>query len=315
MNTKKDHIIEGELEFSNSIACHYNVMGKQFDLNLKDIEGVIAFPRLPYAYKKNKNKNFLKAPIKASIHKNNTWGSIIQWPDGHSRVERALLFVSVDLENYQEIGDKAHNQLKVWKQKFENYLEIHTGQIIERKVVKTHSSRGDFNLSIFIDGVNKSGLSKPDPSEVRLRNVIAIDMQLVKQAIKFASSKEEVNLSYSLIMKARRELNDQEFRTAIIDAATSCEVTLNDILTKNLKKKVPKELFPELSKKKYKFLSQKIQLSRVMKFIPDLEYQIKLLDPRNEAAHKGYLSDHGEANEAIEIAEQVAKHFYKRIFD
>lgn len=314
---ENETVIEGIIDFTSSLYCHSNIMGKEIEIDLDGIKCSIAFPKLPYGYKKDNNKKHLIAPRKSNIHKNiNDWGQIHQWPQGYSGVEKILLLINVNINNYQDIGNNANITLKTWKNKFEEFLEIKTNQILKKKIVQTiNLSAGDFDLWINVNGERKPGITKRDPIIITKREVTLIEKKHVIQAVEFANEGKGLNLSYKLIKKARRELDIKEFRTAIIDAATSCEITLFESLTKELSKSVSNKLLNELINKKYKTLSSKMELGRLLSIIPDLDYTLKLIEPRNKAVHKGYESSFKEANETIKIALKLADSYYKSFSD
>jgi len=83
-------------------------------------------------------------------------------------------------------------------------------------------------------------------------------------------------------------------------------------LTKIRNQKFQKDLI----ERKYKMLSEKVNLSKMLfDDFPELEYKNKLLDPRNKAVHKGYVSNYAEAYNSIEIATILADKFYSEIYD
>ena len=127
-----------------------------------------------------------------------------------------------------------------------------------------------------------------------------------------ASSNEQINQSYTLMLAAYHACDNEDYRSPIILAGTAMEIAIVDRIKRycNEESIDTNTIFPigELGKKFRKLKELKIP-------IPIENYQNDLLDIRNNVVHKGILYDKNEVHKYLDNARIVIDAYETSIMD
>lgn len=148
--------------------------------------------------------------------------------------------------------------------------------------------------------------------QLRLRNPIKLTE--LRSVLKETSINKKLSIEYSFLKDAEEALSKNDSRKAILDAATSLEIALNNYLEKNLK--VPDKRLKTEILKLNNSLSKKRQLTTFTSLnLPNLNYQKEVEEFRNRAIHAGKKPNEDEARSVIKIVKESLNFLVKSKFE
>lgn len=127
----------------------------------------------------------------------------------------------------------------------------------------------------------------------------------VQAVLTLAGRGEPPPLEWRLLRDARASLEGQEWRRAVLDAATAAElalIRLNEAALATVPKNVNEALVA-----RYQMLGLRSQLfTKLGGALPDA-FQQKLIEPRNDAAHFGAHLSEAKARDAVTAATEITR--------
>lgn len=288
--------LNGLLEFNNNYFWSSDILGKSFNFTFFDIPCTIYFPILDEKWNDNFNKtyNYLNMPLVFSIDKSQTGGIPVSYPEGISIITNLLMKFSVSNNNFQDVANIIFDKILNWKSVLYKYLKL----VSKIRIYNYEISINNMPLQLFLDTKPIKYNNYPTLYGKLPSNDDCINSKIFEKSLSLTSSRENIPLHYELLYNAYIELENNNYRNSVIDAATCLDTLLvQRINTEFSKRKID---FGDDLLKKYSMINGKIELLKILKVtIPTKDYQSKILGPRNKAIHTGDLLNKKIANEVI----------------
>jgi len=306
--------IYGVLDFENEFYFGGDILGSCIETILKNIRIKLYFPLLnPSVKEQIKDSGFNSNNIIApQIHFPNlnphlNWGRLFSYPDITVQINYIII----------EIFDFPNNFEQTVFSNIEHFLDLlfKYCKIISRNIYdkdnETIKLSGPLNLyAINGNSVKKIpniySEQKIDMDFSHIENNVTLEQ--LSTAIKFSSLDIEIPLEYELILKSYYDLENSDYRSAVINANTALEVTLSKKILSVLNSiNFPN---PENLLKKFQMVSKKFELLKLLNIdIPTTDYSNKIIQPRNDAVHKGKFLNRKIASTVISEVEKYLDDF------
>ncbi len=311
--------ILGLIDFPFSFRCSKEVLGKSVKISIGEITAKITFPSYPYLEddKFDLLARSLDSPI---LFKNlSKGGKPIQWGEivtsqGSSIIESATLEFMVPSDQVEVISKEVYAEFENWLKLFEQYVRLLTSQITRLHI---NTFNGYENaLSLFSNSESTLNYISAHRTTC-LRGSLAdakndLTLKKLQECCRLASSGYEPKLEYKLLLEADNARNNNDYRKAIIEAATALEVSLtkkllDEFLAKNIS-------FGNELLKKFRMLGGKFTLCKIVGIqLPTNDYEKMIIEPRNNVIHKSVFPDRQDANKVISEVEKYL-HAFSPIF-
>ncbi|MBD3653362.1 hypothetical protein [Kangiella sp.] len=301
----------GVLEFTESLYCAADSLGKTTSISFAGIKGKLTLPSLP-EFGENEahplNKPLL-GPEPARTWKRGDellyWGKPVSYPEVTASVELALLEFSLELDNYDASTQKIYNSSGEWLRIFEDYVKLITKQGT-RNIVFSNDMPGNLEL-IFCEGAKFEPVSNNSSTYISVE-MSSDDMSLhfdqYENAAKLASQFLQPGLQYRMLLESYGARKREDYRKAIIEAASALEVCL----TMRIKEEFNAQgiSFGEKLLQKFRMLGGRFELASLLGInLPDKDYKSLILNPRNNVIHRAEFPDKGLANQVINEVEEL----------
>ena len=308
-------ILEGYIEFKNSIPVSMACLGKLFPIKIDGFEGFLATPRMFESFNKERKLGALQSPTEGVIKfvPEFHWGSVYSWPDGESAIHACkIIFPDIKEKMFEDAGNRISSQLGKWRS-----LLIDNISLAMREDYRGTSRSRNISSS---DGIGEFALFRkphgPDnqfiPFEFgpEIINIVSeefngFDEERLQQVLNDTSNGKMPLLPFYFFLDAERAKFEENNRKSILDSATAVEVCFSLLIGKLLP--TNKELSKYIISKQNSLL-QKRELLKVLKEslpIKEDDYKNKLDRVRNKVIHAGYIPSSNEVNSALKIAEQT----------
>jgi len=320
--------IQSTVNMPYGLPCKKEVLGCEFNIKINELNGVLAFPRLPNDYreilrKEKLGETKLLRPQNADIklcYDDILWGHFGN-SQGNSNVDRLAIWFPCNYNECEQIANKLSDQINPYIDKFILFLEILSGNAFSQKTGNSiHIETKEFNHIQFLH-MNENNIREFSPKGMNLKlDVIFngeenfINYETVLNAINLTDNGYNHNLAHILLRDSINHKVNSENRKAILDASTSIEIALtrkikSEFQAKNISGKLQESLL-----KKYHSIGGRIELIQSLEI--DLpckieEYKTFLAKIRNKAIHAGHNPNQEDAKKVIEIAKKTVKAFCK----
>ena len=292
MESQLHQPLKAVAEFSPSILCTREVLGREYRVRIGGQAGIILFPSLPKDWEPSRNS--LGCPLKAPAgstglpfsQTDSKWGSLEYYPDGRAAVSKALLKFSHSADAANQCADAVYEAYTVWLALFVKYIVLQTRQNTCKAVTIENNAA---NLQIFRqEDENLKFCASGKPVNLWLNMPIdsnfATSIQL-DYAASLASHGVWPRLQYRLLLEAYRARAEQDWRKVIFEAGSALECCLVDRITETLQQS--HRIDGERLLKTYQGLKRLLELAKVLSIhIPDRDYKTTIFDPRNSVAHR-----------------------------
>lgn len=304
----------GCIRFLHGIICNKDLLGSKIRIRLGNLKGTVYFPQAKRNdYKLGDIDMDLIAPRTFETFSKVEWGRINTLP-GYTSIVNTVCYETVCTE--KEI-QQVFAVIRGWLTKLDNLLVLRNPyKYCKTPHIKVISGENGFinpDTGIELYRVNyESNLGKYDLVQDCF-STISINVEIIDdkcaiakdEMIKLfdnASSNEQINQSYTLMLAAYHACDNEDYRSPIILAGTAMEIAIVDRIKRycNEESIDTNTIFPigELGKKFHKLKELKIP-------IPIENYQNNLLDIRNNVAHKGVLYDKNTVHKYLDNARTV----------
>ena len=305
--------LKGILKFETELDWSKDVLDKSFNTVITDIHCTLFFPKLNELWFEDKNNDLdylhmsLKSPSSADTwyigNKEKTWGYLKSYPTGISHISDLFCIFHLDENNdINDVSKKLYDGINSWKNTFYKYLKLLSKQL-RFKDNKTNESP---SLTLYFNSSRIQDNHEFTFECIEYEDCITSD--IVIRALTLTKTNFHIPLHYNLILDAYNELENSNYRKAVIDAATSLETLLTQkIITEFTKQNIT---FGDKLLRDYSMISNKFKLLKILDIpIPSTDYKKKILEPRNKAVHGGNPLDKKTAIMAIKEVEKYLDTF------
>ena len=305
--------IYGLIRFPISITCSKEVLGKSFRVTIEGINGFLDFPSKPDWVDDDPDplSKQLLPPNNAPPLKREEvfyWGTPLAHPTGKCAVHRALFrFPTDNTERIPGFGETVFHGILKWIDVFQDFSTI----VFRRSLAADSVMAYGNNLECFRFG--ESGKYIPEPSIPSTSFTIVVsdkEKSLKPEQIELicdlCSSGKKPVLEYLMLIGAYDALARHDSRKTIIEAATAAEISL----TKRIKHEfADRDIeFGEKLLNKYRTLGNRFALADMLNIdlpVSKKEYDDDFVGLRNKIVHEGYIPERREANNVINITNDL----------
>lgn len=305
MNNKELIELCFTIPFDNTLFVEHDLLGIRKEIIIISEKAYLEFPREPLHNKIGlQHPNSAPSTIEHLLPEKH-WG-LKKENHKESYIEAcSIVFTirgNIDFDlSFEQIGGEdvrsLSNSISEWFESFTHWIWLLTSQsmiptypdpkVIHRKssnIITTASSNGKISVpNMFSNGISLCIQDGGQASEYLVNHKV-LDLSI-------DSSEKPTPIAFELLASARMAARRSDFRRAVVDAGTASELALSELLEIDETKKLTLGgLITEVKKRNLK--------------IPD-DVQTKLVDQRNAAIHRGYISSNKDALRALEIAEQI----------
>lgn len=313
MSTKT---LYGLIEFSSPIFCSADALGKTVDVTIGIQAGTLTLPSLPAwgAKEEHPLDKCLVTPDEARTWNRGEealyWGRPSSYPSGESCVKLALLKMDLPQDNFESTSQEVYKHFPAWIALFEQYVALLTTQNT-RGSVSDESGPGHLELLTYKeDKLTYIPTLRIDERTFHLNWDDSLHFEQLEKAASFSSKNLSPRLEYKMLLQSYIARHHEDYRKAIIEAASALEISL----TKRLEEEFQNQniSFGEELLKKYRMLSGRFELVRVLGIqLPNTEkhYRTCVIEPRNDVVHKADFPARQIVNQFIREVEEILRLF------
>lgn len=309
-------VVKGFVDFENNFLWNKDVLGKTYEILIKENKYNIHFPKIPNEWN-NKNENLdhilhfpLEAPQITNEFRKGTdkiiYGYPVSYPSGVSSI--SLISVSFNTEKNIDLKSKIlYDNIEEWLNNFFKIIKI----ISNYTATKTKINDLGESLELYLD--DDKLIRIPNTNEIEFQIVEtedeeAITDDIVKKAINLLNNKFIIPDAYVYYLTAMEAYEDNNYRNCILDCSTAAEISVtNRILNYCDKNEIV------LSNNKlsyYKGLESKSKLLVFLKDNPKINFSL-ISKPRNKAIHSGDKISHDETKLCLNETKKLIDYFQK----
>ena len=312
----------GILEFTESLYCAADSLGQTADISFAGIEGKLTLPSLP-EWGGNENNPLHKpllGPESAKTWKRGEtlihWGSPTSYPTGTSTVELALLEFNLEPDSCDTDAQKIYDTFGVWLNLFENYVKLITKQGTRNRV-SGGDGLGRLELLFNDDSSGLKRISDNSPTEITIETSDideSLHWEQFREAAQLASQLLPPRLHYRMLLESYSALKNEDYRKAIIEAATALEICLTMRIIEEFN--TQSISFGEKLLQKFRMLGGRFELVRLLEIdLPDKDYVALVMNPRNDVIHRASFPDQKLANKVIKEVEELLHLFSPQLYE
>lgn len=310
----------GIVQFSNSLYCSADVLGRTVDISIEGHKGRLIMPSLPDWEEQDNNPldKHLISPSPASNWKRGDeriyWGRPVSYPDGDADIELALMEFSANSDNVESVAQQIYKGFSKWLNLFEQYVIL---LAVKTRCTKVYDSEKGGRIEIYIDedtGLRRIHRNNRPPIAIVLPSKDKLHLEQVKESLRLSSQGLLPRFEYQLLLEAYNAYKNDDYRKAIIEAATALEICLTSRIAEEFK--IRNIDFGErLLETKYRMLGGRIELMRLLNInIPDKNYPKLTIETRNKVVHRVVFPEAALAIKVITEVEEILKLFSPQIY-
>ncbi|WP_338462132.1 hypothetical protein VZH09_01095 [Synechococcus elongatus IITB7] len=304
--------IFGVVSFTEPLYCAADSLGKTISISLQGIEGSLTLPSLPTWDESEKNSwhKPLLGPLPARSWKRGGelifWGCPISYPQGEASVELALFEFLVESGNIDATAQLIYSNFDDWLQLFEQYIKLITKQGTKNNILDPNRTK-NIDL-VFYDNCQLTSIvpsNREEPVVIIEQSVDeSLHLNQLEYASQLASRSCKPHLHYQMLLEAYSARRRNDYRKAIIEAATALEIGLTTRLEEELKLRGVS--FGEKLLQKFKMLSGRLELAKLLEIpLPNKNYYELILNPRNDVIHRATSPDKNLTDKVIFEVEEI----------
>ena len=234
--------LETTLKFPNSISCVNDVLGKEFEVKINGVNGILATPQIPKKWRETNKTYELDKPLNASdvdsptqsiFQKNDKWGIIMKRSEGYSIVDACQL--TFELKNDSGI-EKAHKLSRAIRENLTHWVsQFHSAvELLTHQNVKISEDGGqDFHHPLFMvieegEHLNAVPAEIRDVPEINVNKDKLLDLKQIKKSLTVASQILKPSTPHELLRNARIAFRNENYRARRFECATITEIVLVD---------------------------------------------------------------------------------------
>lgn len=306
----------GLIRFDESIDCTKDTLGSKADVVIGGVAGILELPS-PAPWGTERPADPLNMPLTppsgALTWKEGGnpmfWGMPCRYPDGWSTIEKALMTFELPRDQMAVQATLVHKGFARWHRLFQQYFELVTKQ---RNFSQVESEECSARFDLFRWGSSGKADRPYDRKSPSLTIFTSDNDDLLLKPNQFAeicalaSASKEPALHYRIQLEAYRAARSGDFRKAIIEAGTAAELGLaraaKEMMSAN------GVTFVDELVKRFQALGGKLELARIVGVsLPDIDYKIRLVTPRNGVIHRGLFASRETAADAIRVADELLR--------
>lgn len=308
--------IYGIIEFPTPLVCSKDALGRTISVSIQGISGSIIFPSLPN-WKENQDdplSMLLVPPAPAKDWKQGEvpvyWGRPLSYPKGTSIVEKALFEFNISSDQSEEIAQKIYEGFNSWMKLFMQFVTL----LATQNAPLNMKIKNKYGNSLYLYYSNKDSfkrISRITPHQITITvngDSENLNFEKLQEACRLTSIGRYPKLEYVLLLEAYNARDNDDYRKAIIEAASSLEICLtNRIMQEFTDNNIT---YGDKLLKKFRMLGPRFELSKILGIhLPTSDYKKLILDPRNGVVHKSQFSNKVVANKVISEVEKYLKTF------
>jgi hypothetical protein len=222
----------GLIEFSSPIFCSADALGKTVDITIGTQAGTLTLPSLPAwgAKEEGPLDKCLVAPDEAQMWKRGGkdplyWGRPDNYPSGESSVKLALLKMDLPQDDFESASQEVYKHFPAWIALFEQYVTLLTTQ---KTRVSDESGPGHLELLTY----EEDKLTYIPTTRTHHMTVYmgggdeSLHFEQLEKAASFSSKNLSPRLEYKMLLQAYIARHEEDYRKAIIEAASALEISL-----------------------------------------------------------------------------------------
>ncbi len=302
----------GIVKLDPHIVCSKDVLGSSVPIVVGGVPGQLELPHAPDWSVPSKDllRDPLRPPDAAQTWKSGDkpmrWGRPVSSPSCVSEVERMLLRFELPESEMHGSATRVHRGYGKWWSLFNDYLELVTRQ---RRLQSVQVEGDNSNFDLFRWGADGKA-DRPydrDPQKIVIRvssdDVALTPVQLTRVAT-FASTSTELAIELKVQLEAYRALGAGDYRKAIIETAVAAEVALTKLIQSAL---LTAQIgYADKLLEKFRMLGGRLELARIVGVhLPQIDFQLKLVNPRNDVIHRADFANETSARQAIMATDEL----------
>ncbi|MBM4307278.1 MAG: hypothetical protein FJ123_11150 [Deltaproteobacteria bacterium] len=296
-------------------------MGQTVRVLFGGVEGTLTLPSLPEwgEHEKDPLHKPLLGPAAARTWKRGEtpiyWGSPTSYPTGTATVDLALLEFSSEPENYDNAAQKIYETFGPWLKLFEDYVKLLTKQRTSN-TISGGDGLGHLEL-LFDDGSRLKHISRRTPTTISIEMSSkdeSLHLEQFSEAAQTASKGLLPRLHYRMLLEAYTARRNEDYRKAIIEAATALEACLTVRILEEFNAQGIS--FGEKLLQKFRMLGGRFELIRLLDIsLPEKDYSTLIVNPRNDVIHRASFPDKKLANKIIAEVEELLNLFSPQLYE
>ncbi len=310
--------IVGLIEFPFSFICSKEVLGESIKISIGEISAKITFPSYPNLEddKIDRLSRPLDPPNQYKDWRRGDeslkWGSIVVLPRGSSIVERVAIEFMVPSEQEGAVCKIVYTEFEKWLELFEQYVRLLTTQTTRHNY---NTYNGYENALLLFSNSESSPRYIPTTRTTNLKGSWPdekkdLTLERLKECCRLASLGRLPVFEYKLLLEAYDARSNNDYRKAIIEAATALEVCLTNKILIELSANNNINSSEKLLKKNRTLGGRFTLCKKIGIQLPSNNYKKMILDPRNEVIHEPKLpTNRQNANEVISEVEKYLQAF------
>ncbi|QHT70754.1 hypothetical protein GXP67_30955 [Rhodocytophaga rosea] len=321
-------MLEGNIILPYPLLINTHAIGCQFPVIIGGYGGTVGLPRIDKSIDyDNGFHDFLLPPLDDQIKKldsdeEENWGRVWDWPEGRVEVKAfKIWFPLVNITKGKEIGQTITDAFDNWFESFLDYLQIFSFAIIgDPGSVESNPYSSGKKITLFFRNADNKltiGYLKKEPRKITVHITSGIRKEELALAFEASSYSKKIPLEYSLMLDSIKALLfAQDYRKAVLDAATALEVAITERIKNELDTYAnPNPKFVSSILNKYQTLGNRLQLAQILNIsLPtvnykgeSINYEVDIVRLRNQAVHFGETPSESEADKAVRVVEEAVR--------
>ncbi len=321
-----ERTLYGIVEFSTPLLCSADALGQTVDVSIESHAGKLTLPSLP-DWEEQEEDRFaplrkpLLGPAPAQTWKRGEglihWGQPKSYPARDASVKLSLIEFPLHSNDLESGAKEIYEGFGKWVALFEKYIMLLTTQNT-RAVVTGNDGPGRIELLINENDELRHISRKISQSftiEIS-RNDETLHLEQLSEAARLSSHGFLPRFEYRLLLEAYAARKREDYRKAIIEAATALEICLTARIMKEFE--TQRVSFGEKLLDKFRMLGGRFELVRILGIsLPDKDYKSLVINPRNDVIHRADFPEKALANQVIsevrELLLLLSPQFYQDV--
>jgi hypothetical protein len=289
-----------------------DALGHREHVTIGGIGGALETPSLPdWAHAPDDPLHEpLIAPMAARTWKRGDvpiyWGRPCAYPAGLARPQAALIEFIVPASKLRDHSASVSRTFSTWHSSFVDFYELLTKQPLHAsQIVSSHSEA----LDLFVWGDGKHQVRPYEQEPIVLQSSMPSEREVLNRAnlseiCKLCSIGSRPSLHYRVQLQAYRAVRERDYRKAVIESAVAAEIVLTEAIGKHFQS--TGLTYGEKIMEKFRMLGGRLKLAEIVGLsLPDIDFQKAVVDPRNQAIHRGKFFERIDAFNVVVAVDQL----------
>lgn len=309
----------GIVEFSTSLFCSSDALEQTVDISIGGHTGTLALPSLPDwgVQEEDPLHKPLLGPAQARTWKRGEsliyWGRPNSYPAGDALVDLALIEFPLHPDNLESGAQRVYEGFGAWLDLFEKYVILLTKQNTHKRV---SGGDGPGRIELLIkEDAGLRHLYRTNPQRIAFElsgGDEALHLEQFREASRLSSQRLPPRFEYRLLLEAYSARKNEDYRKAIIEAATALEICLTARIMEEFD--TQRVSFGEKLLQKFRMLGGRFELVRILGIsLPKKHYESLVIQPRNGVVHRAAFPNKALANQVISEVEELLRLFFPQV--